>query len=264
MDDQIDERVKEARNQDLLAVVDAAAKRAGARLVGANGGNSLRRSEQDERCAPDGSHSDNKIVVFEGAESDIGATDRSPYHALDRLQPVRDKAEGRRRVVIFRRWKNFSRPWLRFHDLSPFLAHRRFDRWGRSCSARACSRFFCRRKISFRNFLVRETAGAVLLTIDLVWSFWLLATMEMGEFSNFRRPLLIILPIGFVLVLRFVDEFLAVRALGILCLLAAEPLLDAAFLRPEMSRLLVTVLAYLMIVAGLVLGHDALPAARPD
>ena len=51
--------------------------------------------------------------------------------------------------------------------------------------------------------------------------------------------------------LRFVDEFLAVRALGILCLLAAEPLLDAAFLRYETSRLLVTVLAYLLIVAGL-------------
>ena len=95
-------------------------------------------------------------------------------------------------------------------------------------------------------------AGAALLTVDLVWSFWLLVTMEMGEFASFRRPLLILLPIGFILVLRFVDEFLAVRALGILCLLAAEPLLDAAFLRPETSRLLVTVLAYLMIVAGLI------------
>ncbi len=101
------------------------------------------------------------------------------------------------------------------------------------------------------HFPRSRTAGAALLTIDLVWSFWLLATMEMGEFSNFRRPLLIILPIGFFLVLKFVDEFLAVRALGILCLLAAEPLLDAAFLRPETSRLFVTVLAYLMIVAGL-------------
>ena len=75
--------------------------------------------------------------------------------------------------------------------------------------------------------------------------------MEMGEFSNFRRPLLIILPVGYFLVLKYVDEFLAVRALGILCLLAAEPMLDAAFLRPEMSRLLVTVFAYLLIVAGL-------------
>jgi len=94
-------------------------------------------------------------------------------------------------------------------------------------------------------------AGIVLLTITLLWSFWLLATMEMGEFSGFRKPLLILLPIGYVLVLRFVEEFLAVRALGILCLLSAEPLLEAAFFRYETSRLLLTVLAYLMIVAGL-------------
>ncbi|MEY2480416.1 MAG: hypothetical protein QOI04_1343 [Verrucomicrobiota bacterium] len=96
-----------------------------------------------------------------------------------------------------------------------------------------------------------RTAGVVFLSIDLIWSFWLLATMEMGEFSSFRRPLLIALPIGFFLVLRFVDEFLAVRALGVLLLLAAEPLLDAAFFRYEASRLLVTVFAYLLIVAGL-------------
>src|SRR6202023_1251532 len=66
-----------------------------------------------------------------------------------------------------------------------------------------------------------------------------------------RRPLMIVLPIGYLLVLRFVDEFLAVRALGILCLLAAEPLLEAAFFRYETSRLIVTVLAYLLVVAGL-------------
>src|SRR5438874_6030131 len=96
-----------------------------------------------------------------------------------------------------------------------------------------------------------RTTGVILLTVCLVWTFWLLATIQMGEFSAFRRPLLIALPIGYVLVLRFVDEFLAVRALGILCLLAAEPLLDAAFLRYETSRLLVTVLAYLLILAGL-------------
>src|SRR6059058_5519747 len=94
-------------------------------------------------------------------------------------------------------------------------------------------------------------AGVVLLTLTLVWSFWLLATMEMGEFSTFRRPLLIILPIGYLLVMRFVEEFLAVRALGILCLLAAEPLLEAAFFRYETSRLFLTVLAYVMIIAGL-------------
>lgn len=103
-----------------------------------------------------------------------------------------------------------------------------------------------------RNLPRNRVAGFVLLTIAFFWSFWLLATMEMGEFTTFRKPLLFILPVGFLLVLRFVDEFLAARALGILFLLAAEPLLDAAFFRDETSRLLVTVFAYLLIVAGLI------------
>ena len=102
-----------------------------------------------------------------------------------------------------------------------------------------------------QKFPRSRIAGVVVLSIDLVWTMWLLATIEMGEFSSFRRPLLIIVPIGYILTLRFVDEFLSVRALGILCLLAAEPLLDAAFLRYESSRLLVTLFAYILIVAGL-------------
>src|SRR2546430_12420263 len=102
-----------------------------------------------------------------------------------------------------------------------------------------------------QRFPRSHVAGVVLLTICFIWTFWLVATIQMGEFSAFRRPLLIALPIGYGLALRFVDEFLAVRALGILCLLAAEPLLDAAFLRYETSRLLVTVFAYLLILAGL-------------
>ena len=110
-------------------------------------------------------------------------------------------------------------------------------------------------KPDFANVVQRfprsRTAAVLLLTACLIWTFWLLATIQMGEFSGFRRPLLIALPIGYILALFFVDEFLAVRALGILCLLAAEPLLDAAFLRHEASRLLVTGFAYLLIIAGL-------------
>jgi hypothetical protein len=108
---------------------------------------------------------------------------------------------------------------------------------------------------SVRNALATfprsRSAGIVLLAIDLVWSFWLVSTMEMGEFSAFRRPFLFLLPVGFFLTLRFVDEFLAVRALGILALLMAEPLLDAAFFRYESSRLVLSVLAYLLVVLGL-------------
>jgi len=102
-----------------------------------------------------------------------------------------------------------------------------------------------------KQFPRSRVAGVVLLTICLAWTMWLLVTIQMGEFAGFRRPLLIGLPIAYVLTLFFVDEFLAVRALGILCLLLAEPLLDAAFLRYETSRLLLTVFAYLLVIAGL-------------
>lgn len=102
-----------------------------------------------------------------------------------------------------------------------------------------------------QRFPRSRLAGIILLTIDLIWTLWLVATMEMGEFASFRKPLLFALPVGYLLVLFFVDEFLAVRALGVFCLLVAEPLLDAAFLRYELSRLLVTTFAYLLIIAGL-------------
>src|SRR5207302_6897554 len=107
-------------------------------------------------------------------------------------------------------------------------------------------------RMTLARFPRSRFAGIVILAIDLVWSFWLISTMEMGEFSTFRRPFLIALPIGFFLATRFVDEFLAVRALGILVLLAAEPLLEAAFFRYETSRLVLTVLAYILIVLGLI------------
>jgi len=107
-------------------------------------------------------------------------------------------------------------------------------------------------RTTLSQFPRSRVAGVAILAIDLLWSFWLISTMEMGEFSAFRRPFLIALPIGFFLAIRFVDEFLAVRALGILALLAAEPLLEAAFFRYETSRLVLTILAYILIVLGLI------------
>jgi hypothetical protein len=48
-----------------------------------------------------------------------------------------------------------------------------------------------------------------------------------------------------------VHEYLAARALGMLMLLAAMPVLDAAFMQRPVSRLLVVVLAYVWVVLGL-------------
>ncbi len=93
--------------------------------------------------------------------------------------------------------------------------------------------------------------GIVLLGICMVWTLFLVACMDLGEFYTFRRWLLILVPVTFFLVITFVPEFLAVRALGTLMLLAASPVLHAAFLQPQTSRLLLPILAYAWILAGM-------------
>jgi hypothetical protein len=93
--------------------------------------------------------------------------------------------------------------------------------------------------------------GIGLLGVASLWTLWLVSNMDLGEFSQFRTWLQFGVPIAFVLMMAFVDEFLAVRALGMLALLAAEPVLSAAFLRPESARLLLVILAYLWLTLGL-------------
>src|SRR6476620_4072919 len=72
MAQQVDEEVKEARNRDLLKVVDAAAKRAGERLVGREVEILCEGLSKTNHLRLTGRTRSNKIVVFEGAENDIG------------------------------------------------------------------------------------------------------------------------------------------------------------------------------------------------
>ncbi len=85
-----------------------------------------------------------------------------------------------------------------------------------------------------KTFPRSRTVGTILLATAALWSFWLISTMDLGEFARLRTILIIAVPVGAVLTWKFVDEFLAVRSLGILALLAAGPVLEAAFLRPEL------------------------------
>lgn len=93
--------------------------------------------------------------------------------------------------------------------------------------------------------------GALLLLAAALWAFALVSQMDLGEFTAYRRIFLAVIVTGAVLTFFFVEEFLAVRALGMLLLLAGEPLLEAAFQRPEASRLLLSILAYAWVALGL-------------
>ncbi len=112
-----------------------------------------------------------------------------------------------------------------------------------------------------KKFPRNQMAGQVLLGIGLAW-FWLLVApvssgilgslaMDLGEFNNAKPLLRILVPVSLVLVTVSVRDFLAVRALGVVGLMAASPLLESAFLKDPSSRLLVPIFAYAMLTASL-------------
>lgn len=112
-----------------------------------------------------------------------------------------------------------------------------------------------------KKFPRDQAMGQILLGIGLAW-FWLLIapeglgklsalTMDLGEFNGAKRLLQILVPISLILVCMSVRDFLAVRALGVVGLMVAAPLLYSAFQKDPQSRLLVPIYAYSMLTASL-------------
>jgi len=102
-----------------------------------------------------------------------------------------------------------------------------------------------------KTFPRSRAAATALLAVAAVWSFLLVRSIDLGEFSPLRNVMLLGIVAGSILAWIYVPEFLAVRALGMLLLLAAEPLLESAVLREEPTRLLLVLLAYAWVIAGL-------------
>lgn len=102
-----------------------------------------------------------------------------------------------------------------------------------------------------REFPRDRTSGFVLLAICGAWSFFLISTMDLGEFYTIEKLVKFAIPVGFFLVAYYVGEFLAVRALGVLMMLVAAPFLNAAFLEPPISRLLIPAMCFVWIIVGM-------------
>ena len=102
-----------------------------------------------------------------------------------------------------------------------------------------------------RAFPRSRPAGVLLTGIAALWFYFMVKLMDLGEFSSWRDAVLLCTPVAAVLAIIYMGEFLAVRALGTIVLLLAEPLLESAFLRDEQARLLLVALVYVWIVAAL-------------
>ncbi len=112
-----------------------------------------------------------------------------------------------------------------------------------------------------RKFPRNPIMGQVLLAIGLLW-FWLLIApsnwgplsalaMDLGEFNKAKGALQILVPVTLVAVVISVRDFLAVRALGLVGLMVASPLLESAFLKDPASRVLVPIYAYALLTASM-------------
>jgi hypothetical protein len=94
-------------------------------------------------------------------------------------------------------------------------------------------------------------AGVFLTIAATAWFYFMVKWMDLGEFDKWRNPVLLITPIAGVLAIFFMRDFLAVRALGTLVLLLAEPLLESAFMRPETIRLFLVILVYVAVLLAM-------------
>jgi hypothetical protein len=110
---------------------------------------------------------------------------------------------------------------------------------------------FARRVI--QAFPRHAWAGRVLAAVAVLWVAVLLRRMPLGWFDAYKSAIYVGAPVAFVLIIVYMDELLAPRALGGLLLLSATPLLNVAQWHPSALRLIVVVLAYGWVVAGMVL-----------
>lgn len=109
----------------------------------------------------------------------------------------------------------------------------------------------------YRAFLVKfprsEFWGRVLITIAglIAWGIMFKASRESDEW-RWAQPLIVVgVPVVLYLIYRYGVHYLALRASAALLLLVAKQMVDAADASETPWRLIVTVLAYLWVIAAI-------------
>lgn len=108
-----------------------------------------------------------------------------------------------------------------------------------------------------RNFLLKaprnEKLGIGILLAATAWFIWLVLSIDLMEYTHLRQSFLVASIVTCGLVITFVREFLTARATGAFLLLFSQVLLDAAFLRDENIRYVITLTAYIYVIVGMFL-----------
>jgi hypothetical protein len=95
--------------------------------------------------------------------------------------------------------------------------------------------------------------GTTLLALATLWTLYMTATTDLGEFSPMRNSIMIGVVAAAFLLWKFAPDFLSSRSLGFLLLLAAHPVLETTFLQHGVAKIALALLAYGWALAGLFL-----------
>ncbi|MBP7948085.1 MAG: hypothetical protein KA004_00420 [Verrucomicrobiales bacterium] len=96
-----------------------------------------------------------------------------------------------------------------------------------------------------------QSLGTWILTLDFIWALLVATSMDLGEFARLRYLAQVALPLIYLSMLFYTNDYLGARSVGILACLAACPILNAAFLQPPQSRAVLAALCYVWVVFGL-------------
>lgn len=96
-------------------------------------------------------------------------------------------------------------------------------------------------------------AGGLLAAVALAWAAWELNDIPLGVVDGYKSWLWVLGPVVYGLVMLFMNELLAPRALGGLLMLAASPILEAQRVNDSAWTVVPAVLCYVGVVVGMVL-----------
>jgi hypothetical protein len=94
--------------------------------------------------------------------------------------------------------------------------------------------------------------GRALMAVAAVWAGTIMFNAADKDWPQWARPAIVIgTPIAYLLVIRYANQFLAMRGVAVLLLLAAKVMVDAADTSELAARLVVTTLAYIWVIAAM-------------
>ncbi|MDR2806789.1 MAG: hypothetical protein LBB11_01365 [Puniceicoccales bacterium] len=121
-----------------------------------------------------------------------------------------------------------------------------------------CGSFFAFRtrycESFLRKFLRSSLANTAIFSLAGIWFLGHVLTLGESDFGQYKYLFFVFFSTMMLIALVKIRDFLCVRGTAILALLTANELLQAIFMDPHQSRLILVIFAYIVIIAGMLFG----------